>query len=97
MLLDRTIDLCAEVLHKPRSEQNQTDPATTEDAGEVEREGRGEIRIRTLFSEAIFIASDFFGAAYRFPFFVVEEDEAGRVAFCFEVFIPFTFPWAMSF
>jgi len=48
--------------------------------------------LRSFLNEAIFMASAFLGAAYRFPFFVVEEDEAGRTAFCFEVFIPFTFP-----
>ena len=47
--------------------------------------------MRTFFSEAIFIASAFLGAMYLFPFFVVEE-EACRVAFCFEVCRPFTFP-----
>ena len=52
----------------------------------------GGIRIRTFFNEAIFIASAFFGAMYRFPFFIAEEDEAGRVAFCFEVFMPFILP-----
>ena len=48
--------------------------------------------VRTFFSEAIFIASAFLGAMYRFPFFVVEDDEVDRAAFCFEVCIPFNFP-----
>ena len=48
--------------------------------------------VRTFFSEAIFIASAFLGAMYRFPFFVVEDDEADRAAFCFEVCMPFNFP-----
>ena len=56
------------------------------------RGGNKKIRVRTLFREAIFIASAFFGAMYRFPFLVAEEDEAGRVAFCFEVCMPFTLP-----
>lgn len=48
--------------------------------------------LRSFFKEAIFIASTFLGAMYRFPFFVVEEDESDRVDFCFEVRIPLTFP-----
>lgn len=51
-----------------------------------------KVRIHTLFKEAIFMASAFFGAMYRFPFLVVEEDEACRVAFCFEVCRPFNLP-----
>jgi len=47
--------------------------------------------LRSFLKEAIFIASAFLGAAYRFPFFVVEE-EAGRLAFCLEVCKPLTFP-----
>lgn len=48
--------------------------------------------LRSFFKEAIFIAPAFLGATYRFPFFVVEEDEVGRVDFCFEVCMPFNFP-----
>lgn len=91
MLLDRTIDLCAEVLYGQASEQVILPTERLKEVG-----GRGEggknNRICTFFKEAIFIASVFFGAIYRFPFFVVEDDEAGRVAFCFAVFIPFNLP-----
>ena len=38
------------------------------------------------------MACAFLGAAYRFPFFVLEENEAARVAFCFEVCMPLTLP-----
>lgn len=90
MPLDRTIDLCAEVLYKLRFRTNLYKPPPNYLEGR--EEGRKKIRIRTLFREAIFIASAFFGATYRFPFLVVEEDEAGRVVFCFEVCIPFNLP-----
>lgn len=53
--------------------------------------------LRPFFSEAIFIASAFLGAMYRLPFLVVEEEDVERVAFCFEVCIPLTFPWAIFF
>ena len=59
--------------------------------GQAKEKKTGSVCMRTFFSEAIFMASAFLGATYRFPFFVVEE-EACRVAFCFEVCRPFTFP-----
>lgn len=91
MPLDRTIDLCAEALYGLRFRTGSYKPPPT--SSEVgRRDGNKKIRVRTLFSEATFIASAFFGAAYRFPFLVVEEEEAGRVAFCFEVCNPFTLP-----
>ena len=86
--LDRTVDLRAEILSRVQNQTQQTSPPNGQEQGK----GKKKIRIRTFLNEAIFIASAFFGAAYRFPFFVVEEDEAGRVAFCFEVFITFTLP-----
>ena len=97
MSLDRTIDLRAEVLYRTtfRTKPNKPLSHSRGRKGRKrkrKRKRRKKICIRTFLNEAIFMASAFFGAAYRFPFFVVEDDEAGLVAFCFEVFIPLTFP-----
>lgn len=95
MLLDRAIDFCAEVLYEPtfRVELDRCALAPWEGLEDRERRGeRWKQIVRTFFKEAIFIASTFLGAMYRFPFFVVEEDESDRVDFCFEVRIPLTFP-----
>ena len=92
MLLDRTIDLCAEILYAPRSESISTSLSPNRETEEGRGKRKIRIRVCTFLKEAIFIASAFLGAAYRFPFLVVEEDEAGRFAFCFVVFIPFTLP-----
>ena len=89
MLFDGAVDLCAEVLYRARStltESKRRFPLWGKEGG------RAEWFVRTFFKEAIFIASAFLGAMYRFPFFVVEDDEADRAAFCFEVWIPFNFP-----
>ena len=88
VLLDRAIDLCAKILYEQRSGQIPTDLSPTKRVGKREK----KMRIRAFFREASFIAAAFFGAMYRFPFLVVDEDEVGRVAFCFEVCIPFTLP-----
>lgn len=90
MLFDRTVDLCGEVLHKSKIKTGPDKAICTPSESKETERGVGGDSVRTFFKEAIFIACAFLGAAYLFPFFVVEEDEI--VAFCFEVCIPLIFP-----